>query len=147
MNMQIINHNKLVVQGAAKKSYQFDRIFDAASTQGQVFDELQCLVQSALNGSNVCIMSYGQTGSGKTYTMVGDDRNPGLYFNTVDEIYRLLKHEQARNDLNEALASPRFELSCSIVEIYNEQIRDLLLKDQKNNEVRLLEENGRVHAM
>ena len=49
-----------------------------------------------MNGHNVCIMSYGQTGSGKTYTMVGDDTNPGLYFNTVDEIFRLMKLDNAQ---------------------------------------------------
>lgn len=96
MMYSVQNQNKLVISGATRKNYHFDRIFDGSSSQDQVFDELQCLVQSAMNGSNVCIMSYGQTGSGKTYTMVGDDRNPGLYFSTVDEIYRLLRHEQAR---------------------------------------------------
>ena len=73
-------------------------------------------------------MSYGQTGSGKTYTMVGDDHNPGLYFSTVDEIYRLMK-----------LDNSSYDLTCSVVEIYNEHIRDLLNKDQRNNEVKLVE--------
>jgi kinesin family protein C2/C3 len=41
-----------------------------------------------MNGSNVCIMSYGQTGTGKTFTMVGDDNDPGLYFKTVNEIFK-----------------------------------------------------------
>ena len=48
-----------------------------------------------MEGYNVCIMAFGQTGSGKTYTMVGDDQNPGLYFNSVDEIFRNIKKNQA----------------------------------------------------
>ena len=36
-------------------------------------------------------MAYGQTGSGKTYTMVGDDKNPGLYFTAVDNIFNTVK--------------------------------------------------------
>lgn len=53
-----------------------------------MFDEVQPLVHHAMNGSNVCIMSYGQTGTGKTFTMVGDDNDPGLYFKTVNEIFK-----------------------------------------------------------
>ena len=44
-----------------------------------------------MEGYNVCVMAYGQTASGKTYTMIGDDKNPGLYFSAVDEIYRIMK--------------------------------------------------------
>jgi hypothetical protein len=45
-------------------------------------------------GYNVCMLAYGQTGSGKTYTMVGDDKNPGLYFTTVDEVYNHINRKQ-----------------------------------------------------
>lgn len=64
-----------------------------------------------MEGYNVCIMSYGQTGSGKTYTMVGDDRNPGLYFAAVDEIYQIIKEKQQRIE---------YEIQVSVIEIYNE---------------------------
>ena len=72
-----------------------------------------------MQGYNCCIMAYGQTGSGKTYTMVGDDKNPGLYFTAVDEIYRVIKNRSTCD----------FDISVSVIEIYNEQIRDLLCKD------------------
>ena len=64
-----------------------------------------------MEGYNVCILSYGQTGSGKTYTMVGDDKNPGLYFNSVDEIYSIIKNKKTQID---------YEVSVSVIEIYNE---------------------------
>lgn len=89
-----------------------------------------------MHGHNVCVMSYGQTGSGKTYTMVGDDANPGLYFNATDEIFRLMKKDTQHT----------YELHCSVVEIYNEQVRDLLCKDQKKNLVRLVEAHGLTYA-
>jgi len=63
-------------------------------------------------------MAYGQTGSGKTYTMVGDEENPGLYFSSVAEIFRKLEEQNATEQ----------RVKVSVVEIYNEQIRDLLPK-------------------
>ena len=76
---------------------------------------------SCLDGYNACIMAYGQTGSGKTFTMIGggDDR-PGLYFSSVQEIFRRLDERQA------VVTDQRVKVS--VVEIYNEQIRDLLAK-------------------
>ena len=51
--------------------YDFENIFSPESSQRQVFSELAQIVQSAIDGYNVCIFAYGQTGSGKTYTMFG----------------------------------------------------------------------------
>ena len=60
------------------RAYEFDEVFPANSSQAHVFEDTKYLVQSALDGYNVCIFAYGQTGSGKTYTIYGDDANPGL---------------------------------------------------------------------
>lgn len=113
-----------------QKTFKFDRVLQPETSQDEIRGEVQGLIESALEGYNVCIMAYGQTGSGKTYTMVGDDRNPGLYFSSVDEIYKIIKANQDRIE---------YEISVSVIEIYNEQIRDLLSKTKGTNQFKLLE--------
>ena len=49
--------------------YEFDEVFSQTTTQSQVYDTVEPLIQSALDGFNVCIFAYGQTGSGKTHTV------------------------------------------------------------------------------
>lgn len=62
--------------------------------------------------------------------MVGDDRNPGLYFSSVDEIYSIMKANKHRAE---------YDLSVSVIEIYNEQVRDLLSKDQAAKRFKIME--------
>ena len=55
-----------------KHCFIFDKVFNKESSQALVYEEVQHLIASFLNGHDVCIFSYGQTGSGKTYTMGTD---------------------------------------------------------------------------
>ncbi|KAL2486613.1 Kinesin (KAR3 subfamily) [Abeliophyllum distichum] len=60
------------------KQHMYDHVFDGNVTQEDVFEDTKYLVQSAVDGYNVCIFAYGQTGSGKTFTIYGSESNPGL---------------------------------------------------------------------
>ncbi|XP_047950627.1 kinesin-like protein KIN-14P [Salvia hispanica] len=107
-----------------RRSFRFDKVYGPTSTQAQVFADTQPLIQSVLDGFNVCIFAYGQTGSGKTYTMTGPDGA------TEDEwgvnnraLKNLFTITQDRGSILQ------YEVSVQMVEIYNEQVRDLLSND------------------
>lgn len=65
MNLSIMGKN-------GTKHYTFDSIFGPKSKQDDVFEDSKRLIQSAIDGFNVCIFAYGQTGSGKTFTIQGN---------------------------------------------------------------------------
>lgn len=101
------------------KPYEFDRCFNQYNTQNDIFHEMEYLPYSILQGYNVSILAYGQTGSGKTYTMFGTEDNKGLNFKLTDRLFELIQ----RSD-------NKIEIGLSMLEIYNENVYDLL----SNNE-------------
>ena len=109
--------------------FQFDRVFGPACRNEDVFEEISQLVQSALDGYNVCIFCYGQTGSGKTYTMSSGD---GMIPRAVHQIYGTAKSLEDKGW--------RYKMEGSFIEVYNENINDLLGKaddlDKKKHEIR-----------
>ena len=86
------------------------------------------LIQSAVDGKNVCIFAYGQTGSGKTFTMQGGPgyQNAGIIPRSVELIFEEVK----RAEKYEWQA----EVSVIIQEIYLENVEDLLSSNNKNPE-------------
>ncbi|XP_054414455.2 kinesin-like protein KIF25 isoform X1 [Pongo abelii] len=113
------------------KTYHFERVYGPAESQSAVFGDVCPLLTSLLDGYNICIMAYGQTGSGKSYTMLGphSDDGPvlpldpqsdlGIIPRVAEELFRLISENPSRN--------PKVEVS--IVEVYNNDIFDLLAKD------------------
>ncbi|RYY32176.1 hypothetical protein EON62_05680, partial [archaeon] len=99
------------------KSFEFDHVFGADSKQIDLFDEVQPLVTSALDGFHACIFAYGQTGSGKTFTMEGNAAARGIYYRTLDSLF---------DQIEERAGDYAYSLRVSMVEIYNENVMDLL---------------------
>lgn len=97
-------------------TFELDRVFPPKSTQEEVFQEVQSLVTSCIDGFNVCIFAYGQTGSGKTYTMEGVPENPGINQRALQLLFTEVTE---KTDWD-------YKISVSMVEIYNEILRDLL---------------------
>ncbi|KAM7529462.1 hypothetical protein LguiB_032872 [Lonicera macranthoides] len=100
------------------KQHCYDRVFDGNATQEDIFEDTKYLVQSAVDGFNVCIFAYGQTGSGKTFTIYGSDSNPGLTPLATSELFKILRRD--RNKFS-------FSLKAYMVELYQDTLVDLLL--------------------
>mmetsp|Transcript_5395 Transcript_5395/g.11884 ORF Transcript_5395/g.11884 Transcript_5395/m.11884 type:complete len:815 (-) Transcript_5395:535-2979(-) len=104
--------------GPVKHNFTFDRVFNPTATQEQVFEEISELVQSALDGHKVCIFAYGQTGSGKTFTMLGNAENPGMIPRAIQQVFETSNKLKAQGW--------SFTMQASMLEIYNEEYKDLL---------------------
>ena len=112
-----------------KNSFAFDHVFGPNSQNEDIFSEISQLVQSALDGYNVCIFCYGQTGSGKTFTMSSSD---GMIPRAVHQIYDTAKSLEEKGW--------RYKMEGSFIEVYNENLNDLLGKaeeiDKKKHEIK-----------
>ncbi|KAF6254764.1 P-loop containing nucleoside triphosphate hydrolase protein [Scenedesmus sp. NREL 46B-D3] len=115
--VRALDEETVCVAGATAREYEFDRVFGPKDGQAQVFDEVSGLVTSILDGYNVCIMAYGQTGSGKTHTIEGPAEDPSVNSRALAELFR---------SAEERSTGFKYAFSASVLEIYNEQIFDLL---------------------
>ncbi|KAL0555112.1 hypothetical protein IC582_009045 [Cucumis melo] len=98
------------------KLFKFNKVYSPASTQGEVFSDIQPLVRSVLDGYNVCIFAYGQTGSGKTYTMTGPNgatkENWGVNYRALNDLFEISQNRSG---------AISYEVGAQMVEVYNEQ--------------------------
>ena len=107
--------------------FTFDKIYSPECNNKNIYDNsCKDVVKKALEGIDTTIFVYGQTGSGKTHTMLGPPEEEfkfnGMIFSSLDDIYKRI---DAKEEFEE------FFLSCSYIEIYNEQIFDLLSKPEE----------------
>lgn len=108
--------------------FEFDRVFAPQVHNEEIFGEISQLVQSALDGYNVCIFCYGQTGSGKTYTMSSPD---GMIPRATKMIYETVHKLKEK--------SWTYTMEGSFVEVYNEELHDLLTSTREAEGKRKLE--------
>ena len=106
------------------KSFTFDHTYDWRATQQLIFEQTALpILESIMEGYNGTIFAYGQTGTGKTYTMEGNDNDTdkGIIPRSIDWIFNNIKNYPAQ----------QFLVRVSFVEIYNEEVRDLLSKTKR----------------
>ncbi|CAM40092.1 putative kinesin [Leishmania braziliensis MHOM/BR/75/M2904] len=118
-----------------KRTYQFDYVFSGG--QAEVFEAIgRPMLEEAYKGFNVCLFAYGQTGSGKTYSLLGDvgsEEHAGVAPRFVrclfDEAQRMVDED----------ADLTIKVSLSMIEVYMEKVRDLLVPRQRGQEPESLE--------
>ena len=134
----ILSHKNL------RRSYTFNLVFAPESSQEDVFFNcsIDKLIDSALDGYSVTIFAYGQTGSGKTYTIMGRDdainekilsnnKYSGIMPKSINYIWSTVSTRQQK-----------FYIKVSFLEIYNEQINDLLNPSNSNLQIRWDQKQG-----
>ncbi|KAK2424346.1 kinesin protein KIN-12E [Trifolium repens] len=161
IRMRPLSNNEISVQGNSKcvrqescqtitwtgppeARFTFDLVADENVSQENLFKVAGLpMVDNCMGGYNSCMFAYGQTGSGKTHTMLGDIEggtrrhsvNCGMTPRIFEHLFsRIQKEKEARRD--EKL---KFTCKCSFLEIYNEQILDLL--DPSSNNLQIREDN------
>ena len=108
-----------------KWKFGYDEVFDPDTSQREVWNATEPLIQSAIDGFNVTIFAYGQTGSGKTYTLLGDGVTcRGVIGRSISKLFDS-KHEIESTSEGRS----RVDLSVEMLEVYNEEVRDLMATD------------------
>jgi len=107
---------------AKDREYVFDSVFTPDIRQEVVFESTKHLVQSAVDGYNVCIFAYGQTGSGKTFTIYGSDSQPGLTPRGITELFSILERDSVKFTSS---------VKCYMLELYQNTVVDLLAPSKK----------------
>ncbi|XP_008291319.1 kinesin-like protein KIF18A isoform X2 [Stegastes partitus] len=98
--------------------FVFDQVFDENSTQVDIFENTtKGVLDGVMNGFNCTVFAYGATGAGKTHTMLGSQDDPGVMYRTMKELFKRM---------DDAKDEKEFAVAFSYLEVYNEQIRDLL---------------------
>ena len=145
METILINNNDMVLINEGNKIpklFEFDYVFDEHSTQEDIYEEVSLLIQSMIQGNNICIMSYGQTCTGKTYTIQGKNNNKGIASRAVKELFEIIDNlikknnnlQKNKNNLENGYSPTqsgisyfiKYKFTMTIIEIYNEQIYNLL---------------------
>ncbi|KAH9664283.1 kinesin-like protein KIN-14R [Citrus sinensis] len=121
---------------STRKTFKFDRVFTPNDGQVDVFADASPLVISVLDGYNVCIFAYGQTGTGKTFTMEGTEQSRGVNYRTLEQLFEIAKERSETFTYN---------ISVSVLEVYNEQIRDLLATSPTSKKLEIKQSSEGSH--
>ncbi|XP_017975859.1 PREDICTED: kinesin-like protein KIN12B [Theobroma cacao] len=138
--VQKVTSDSLSING---QTFTFDSVANTDATQLDIFQLVGApLVENCLAGFNSSVFAYGQTGSGKTYTIWGpanalleenlSSDQQGLTPRVFERLFARINEEQIKH----ADKQLKYQCRCSFLEIYNEQITDLLDPNQRNLQIR-----------
>ena len=113
-----------------EKQYAFDYAFEPGSSQEAAYHHTaKFLIHGVLDGFSATVFAYGQTGSGKTHTMIGTEENPGIMVRVMSDLFKY--SVSAASKMGKGVY---FKVTASFLEVYNENIRDLLGSSNSSDE-------------
>ncbi|CCU81857.1 Kinesin-related motor protein [Blumeria hordei DH14] len=123
----------------SNKTYHFDKVFSSAADQAMIYDDVVTpILDEMLSGYNCTIFAYGQTGTGKTYTMSGDmNETCGILSDSAGLIPRALQALFTNLEMNDS----EWSVKCSFIELYNEELRDLI-SPEDNVKLKIYDDNN-----
>ncbi|XP_076237452.1 kinesin-like protein Klp61F [Calliopsis andreniformis] len=150
--IEIPNDKELIVyehpQYKYSRKFKFDNVFGPSSKQIDVYNAIVSpLLEQVLAGYNCTVLAYGQTGTGKTFTMEGINNASSLHWqsdSTAGLIPRFLNHLFDELQLSE---SSRYRINVNFLELYNEELFDLLSSNDDTSKIRLYEDTSRKGAV
>ena len=127
--------DKVTLNAGSATKFAFEKAFDQSASQDVVYNEVAPFIRPVLDGFNVCLFAYGQTGSGKTHTMSGGEGSErGVNVRAIEDLFQIIHRSSHEAE---------YSVSIQMLEIYNEQLRDLLDENQgKKLEIRSGEKSG-----
>lgn len=117
-------------QKGSCNEYAFDAAFDERSTQREVYEATtKPFMAKLVDGYNVTVFAYGATGAGKTHTMMGNTRcddsssnaDAGIIPNALKDVFHLIEQEKRKTEIG-----VKWAVGVTFIEVYNEQVYDLL---------------------
>ncbi|CAB3979712.1 kinesin KIF11 [Paramuricea clavata] len=126
------------------KTFGFDKVFDPKSTQLDLYRYVVCpLLEEVLLGYNCTVFAYGQTGTGKTFTMEGEKTSEGGSWDKEPQAGIIPRAMQQLFERLEAMPECEFSVRVSFLEIYNEDLFDLLGSSLDSQKLRIFEDSAR----
>jgi hypothetical protein len=139
--LSLDQHRRMVTVVPEARNFSYDYVFSPESTQIEVYEELAIpLLDKFFDGYNATILAYGQTSSGKTHTMgtgcAHDYNNDavGIIPRAINELFERIYHAQ------QSRSSTRYQVRVSFLEIYNEELIDLLSESGLRSQVQIRED-------
>ncbi|XP_015428672.1 PREDICTED: bipolar kinesin KRP-130-like [Dufourea novaeangliae] len=150
--IEVPNNKELIVHEFPKdkftKKFKFDNVFGPSSKQIDVYNAVVSpLLEQVLAGYNCTVFAYGQTGTGKTFTMEGTNIDPTLHWqsdSSAGMIPRCLSH---LFDELQLLEAQEYTIRVSFLELYNEELLDLLSANDDGSKIRLYEDTSKKGAV
>ena len=144
--------------GGSKRHFTFDHAVDEGTSQEEVFELVGKPLADALHrGIHGCLLAYGQTGAGKTFTMQGPEglegsrrgeaekqNQRGLIQRTFERVFNLVERSAAVGSASGTKVESK--CSCNYLQIYNEQVQDLLNPSSESSILIREDRDGLVHV-